>query len=733
MAIRTFNSVGGFSVGETPTTIILANGDITTANATLTANLMAGNVKTDNLLYANGVPWDFQLPAGSSNYVQYNDNGQFGADATFQFDPTNSLLTVGNISLTGNIQAQYFVGNFAGNISGNVTAAGSNTQIQFNDDGAMNGTAGFTFNKFSNAVTIGGNITSGNANLGNLATANYFSGTLTTQAQPNITSVGTMQSITMAGIASISGGNLLSANYLTGTLTTPAQPNITSLGTITNLEISGNANIGGNVNVGGIIFSQGNITSTYLVGTLVTAAQPNITSVGDLSSLHVIGNANIDGNINGGNLNVTSKVISSLVPGPSDTLTLGNVGNIWNSLYVTNVNIGSTYIRSSANVILMDAANIANNVSAESLTVRTDGTVQGNLTVSGNLTVAGNTTYINVTNLDIKDPLISMGGSGNGGNATAYDGKDRGMVLLNYYSNGSGPVNEAFIWKTGSNEFQAISQVDNITNEVVTASAYANIRGATFIGNLSGNIITATQSNITSLGTLANLSVSGNLTVSTTANINSLIASGLQYPTVDGSSTQHLATYGNGVLYWDTVYTSSISNGTSNVSVPVSNGNINLVSGGNTTLVVTGTGVNVAGTINSTGNLTTANAQVANLLVNSYYPNGVASGNVTAIRSATITTTSTSANQVIATIPFAGIRGIIFDIKGEESAGGKYSIATVYCVHNGTTVDYSVSGSILIGGATGTLAVNVSGSNLALGVTPASSNSTVWTTQFRTI
>ena len=163
-----------------------------------------------------------------------------------------------------------------------------------------------------------------------------------------------------------------------------------------------------------------------------------------MASLHVVGNANIDGNINGGNLNVTSKVISSLVPGPNDTLTLGNVGNIWNSLYVTNINIGTTFIRSSANVILMDAANIGNNLSTDSLTVRSDGTVQGNMTISGNLTVAGNTTYINVTNLDIKDPLISMGGSGNGGNATAYDGKDRGMVLLNYYSNGSGPVNEAF-------------------------------------------------------------------------------------------------------------------------------------------------------------------------------------------------------------------------------------------------------------------------------------------------
>ena len=71
MAIRTFNSVGGFSVGEIPTSVILPNGDVTTGNARLTSNvvvgniitgsgnitvgntILAGNLRTNNLLYAN--------------------------------------------------------------------------------------------------------------------------------------------------------------------------------------------------------------------------------------------------------------------------------------------------------------------------------------------------------------------------------------------------------------------------------------------------------------------------------------------------------------------------------------------------------------------------------------------------------------------------------------------------------------------------------------------------------
>ncbi|KAG2802795.1 hypothetical protein PC116_g23430 [Phytophthora cactorum] len=80
-----------------------------------------------------------------------------------------------------------------------------------------------------------------------------ISGTLSTAAQPNITSLGTLPSLTVSG-------------SITGTLSTAAQPNITSLGTLSTLTVSGS-----------------------IAGTLSTAAQPNITSVGTLSSLSLSG------------------------------------------------------------------------------------------------------------------------------------------------------------------------------------------------------------------------------------------------------------------------------------------------------------------------------------------------------------------------------------------------------------------------------------------------------------
>jgi len=48
-------------------------------------------------------------------------------------------------------------------------------------------------------------------------------------------------------------------------------------------------------------------------------------------------------------------------------------------------------------------------------------------------------------------------------------------------------------------------------------------------------------------------------------------------------------------------------------------------------------------------------------------------------------------------------------------------------------IDYTIYSTVRLGTSTGSLAVNMDGSNIALQVTPTSSNSTVWTTQIRTI
>jgi hypothetical protein len=142
-----------------------------------------------------------------------------------------------------------------------------------------------------------GNVISLNANLGNLVTANYYTGTLTTGAQPNITSTGTLASLTVtANITSGNAklGNLVTSNYFAGVLTTNAQPNITSIGTLNSLTVTGNIT-SGNANLGNLVtanYFSGNAsymsntlasrssTTTVYTGSIANAVANNKTAVG---------------------------------------------------------------------------------------------------------------------------------------------------------------------------------------------------------------------------------------------------------------------------------------------------------------------------------------------------------------------------------------------------------------------------------------------------------------------
>jgi len=245
----------------------------------------------------------------SNTFSLYSDSGL-----------TTPLNTTGYTTYTTGGRAISTVGG-----AGTSAAGGSNTTIQFNDNNVLQGNAGFTFNKITGVVAIPGNVTAINATLGNLITSNYYAGTLTTNAQTNITSVGTLTSLTVT--ANTTSGNLHTAGIITasrlvsnvaigtapltvtsttqvanlnvatagtaGTVTTNAQPNITSVGTLTSLAVTGN------ITAGNVYANSGTIGATTLTGSLTTVAQGNITSVGILTSLSVSGQIT-NGNITTG-------------------------------------------------------------------------------------------------------------------------------------------------------------------------------------------------------------------------------------------------------------------------------------------------------------------------------------------------------------------------------------------------------------------------------------------------
>jgi hypothetical protein len=93
----------------------------------------------------------------------------------------------------------------------------------------------------------------------------------------NIVATGTVQAVTFIGDGSQLTGLVLAPAATAVTVTANAQANITSVGTLTSLTVTGN-------------IVAGNIAGTNLTGKLATAAQTTITSVGTLTSLAVSGN-----------------------------------------------------------------------------------------------------------------------------------------------------------------------------------------------------------------------------------------------------------------------------------------------------------------------------------------------------------------------------------------------------------------------------------------------------------
>jgi hypothetical protein len=82
-----------------------------------------------------------------------------------------NIRTAGLISATGNITAPTFFGNLVGNITGNIDAGGANTQVQYNNNDIIAGSAGFTFDQTANLVTVAGNIQGGNIRTAGLISA----------------------------------------------------------------------------------------------------------------------------------------------------------------------------------------------------------------------------------------------------------------------------------------------------------------------------------------------------------------------------------------------------------------------------------------------------------------------------------------------------------------------------------------------------------------------------------
>jgi hypothetical protein len=210
---------------------------------------------------------------------------------------------------------------------------------------SLGGASNYWGNSFLTTATVTGNVQGGNLRTAGLISATgTITGSSFSGAGTNLT--GTAASLTV-GTATVAG-----------TVTTAAQPNITSVGTLTSLNsgaISSSGNVtGANLLTAGLISATGNLTAgnvsaTNLTGTLQTAAQTNITSVGTLSALSVTGN------VQGGNLR-TAGLISATgaITAGGDLSLVGNIVDTGPMTIITSSNGNITLAPNGTGVVIVN-------------------------------------------------------------------------------------------------------------------------------------------------------------------------------------------------------------------------------------------------------------------------------------------------------------------------------------------------------------------------------------------
>jgi hypothetical protein len=381
---------------------------------------------------------------------------------------------------------------------------------------------------------------------------------------------------------SLIGSNLLSANFVTGTLTTNAQPNITSLGSLTDLRVGSNLiHLGassGWTNQGQLAIAIGSDAGEDNQGFAAVAVgaaaggvnqQAYSVAIGFESGLSNQGNSlgraiaigSRAGRQNQGN---NAIAIGSDNAGRQDqgnfAIAIGfgaGVNNQANNSIVINAT-GSNLDNTTANALIIKPIR---NVSTANILFYepSSGEISYSLLSNSNIIING-TSNVSIPNAN-GNILVSVNGNSN---------------VVTISTNGLN-VNGNII------ALQLISNVANGTSPLLVDST-------TLVANLNADLLDGFNSdNANTANTIALRDANGNL------NANYFIGNGAFLAGID---------------------TSLISNGNSNVSV-LSNSNVTVsVAGNSNIIVVTGTGANINGYANVTGNLIAGNLTVNDLRIN---------------------------------------------------------------------------------------------------------------------
>ena len=491
-----------------------------------------------------------------------------------------------------------FVGNVVGDLEGNADTATTLETSRTIAGKSFNGSANITIAaqdlsdvdqdlattdnvQFARVTApLTGNVT-GNVT-GNL------SGSVLTSAQTNITSLGTLSSVVVSGLADLNGdldvdghtdldnvtvGGAITATTFTGaldgnattattagTVTTAAQPNITSLGTLSAVTVSGFADLNGDLDVDGHttldhVTVGGAITATTFTGDLdgvvLGSTHPNITTIGTLTSLVVGGNADLDGDLDvDGHTNLDNVSISGIVTstngfvgaltGNADTAT--TAGTVTTAAQPNITSVGTlSALTVSGTIDANGNLDVDGTTDLDVLNVAEIATFSGNIDANGNLDVDG-TTDLDVLNV-AETATFSSNIDANG----------------NLDVDGRSELDDVNIANTlnvvGVSTFATILSVENVSSSgVITATTFSgNVVATTIsgeltgdvngnvIGNLNGIVGATTPAAVTGTTITANTGFVGNLTGNVTGTVSD----------ISNHDTDNLSEGSNNLYYTD--------------------------------------------------------------------------------------------------------------------------------------------------------------------------------------
>ena len=466
---------------------------------------------------------------------------------TTLYSGTGSVVPQGAYG-NANVVSLLNVGTDGANTVANIVATGTVTAGYFAGDGSQ----------LTNITA--GNI-SGNVNFANTAgTAQFVTG----NAQANITSVGTLTSLSVTG--NVTGGNLITA------------------GAASAASVSASGNItGGNLLTGGVVSATGNIsTQGFFIGTFLGNIVGNLIVPGANTQVLYNNNGNADassgftfnsasnvvtvaGNIVGANVSTVGNITGNYILGNGSQLTglgatYGNAnvaanlaafatnpistsGNITAGYFLGNGS-GLTDINAANIIGAYGNANVANflgngfgsnTISTTGNITSGNGTVTNTLYVSNitgaagqNVTITADGTgdiHLDADSIRIGDnntaaTLVTHGtgnlilrtheGDANQGNITVVNGAN-GNIQLN--PNGTGVVTTTAVSASGNVTANYFIGNGSLLTSIAGANVTGTVANATFATSAgsANTVIDAAQANITSVGTLTSLSVSGNV------------------------------------------------------------------------------------------------------------------------------------------------------------------------------------------------------------------------------